>query len=130
MTNSGDDSQPTGSAPANIQRRDSVGAEPDGSDVELLPPEEIKDFSTAKGPSKSSAEVDLHHAKAAAKLAYIFAAAIFSMFLMNFGAVVYFTHSQPKDALDAIDHVFATWTPIFSGFVASAVTFYYTQNKR
>jgi hypothetical protein len=124
-----DDPPPAGLSAPKIQGEDPIGGDASDVGVEYLPPEKMGDISTAPAPSES--KKDEIHAKAGATLAKIFASALFVMFLMNFGVVVWFSHGQPvKDSLEAVNHVFSTWIPIFSGFVASAATFYYTQNRR
>ena len=130
MTIPGDNPPPTGLP----EEDDPVGGTGLGKESNIGPvvneePEDVSDFKKAPGPVDSG--VDLEHAKAAKNLAYIFAAALAVMFLMNIGAVVWLTWGQPvKESLEPVNHVFSIWIPIFSGFVASAVTFYYTQNKR
>jgi hypothetical protein len=98
-----------------------------GSDqIVTSEPEEVGDLNAMPGPSVGGG-----HEKTASKLAYSFSAAIFVVFLLHTSTVFCFArHLQPELALEAINHVFSTWVPVFSGIVSAAVTYYFTQNRR
>ncbi len=88
--------------------------------------EEIESPSEAPGPRFSNEE---HRAKATKLLALLLFWALCTMFAAHFVAVLYLAHNKPN-SVEEVTRVFSTWVPIFSGLLASAATFYFTQERR
>jgi hypothetical protein len=71
----------------------------------------------------------LHKAKTTSRLAILSFVALFLLFITHFMTVLALVWNK-ADAVDQINRVFNIWVPIFAGYFGSAVTFYFTQDRK
>jgi hypothetical protein len=71
------------------------------------------------------------NAKVVSPLALTLTGCLFLMFVLHLGTVAWFSLGlEHKDSLEAVNHVFSTWIPIFEGYATSVVAYFYAPRRR
>jgi hypothetical protein len=83
-----------------------------------------------RGLQLPNIDLKVHEAKTARTIAISLLVMLGLTFVANIVTLAVLTVNNRIDAVPSFERMFAVWTPLLSGLVGSAVTFYLTKEKR
>src|SRR5215470_5793319 len=107
------------SEPSNLQR-------PQPPDEELIEGGTI----TNLGEEPLSFHEAKHRADTARRLAYWLVAVLGGSFAIHYAVTLTLEVNDKHEAAENLSKLFSSWLPVISSFVGSAITYYFTHEKR
>ena len=83
-----------------------------------------------KGLRLTDVDLRMHGSRTARRIAIALVVMLGLTIILDYGTMIVLTVYNRLDAAPLFDKMFAVWIPLLSGLVGSALTFYFTKEKR